>query len=163
MHRFISKITDGPVNPVNGLRRRWHRSIVKMGVDSWFTGPPHLWSYQAPRGDSLSLFNQLVVSLSTEDLLEKRNQMVETYSHYMCQCELALEEESSFERRIRISTSSEDDVRMRWHQLKTEKKRMQALAEMDRLGPTICLITQHLNAVTAGDASLIKDAVSETE
>lgn len=158
----MSSIVNGPINPDNGLPRRWHKHILKVGIADWFSGPPHFWHHKGPesvRGDSRALFNQLVMSLSNSELINKRDQLVETYSHYMNEVEIALDREYSYDRMIAESKTVERDVYARWQQNKWQKKRMWAIAEMDRLGPVICLITNHVNAVTAGDASPIEDAV----
>lgn len=158
----MSQIIDGPVNPSNGLKRRWHKHIVKAGPENFFHGPPHFWFHkgaESVRGDSRGLFNQLVMSLSTGDLANKRDQLIETYSHYMAEVQTALDRESMYDRRILKSESTAQDLHSRWMQRKYEKKRMWAIQEMDRIGPVICLITNHLNAVIAGDASPIEDAV----
>jgi len=155
-------IVDGPVNPANGLKRRWHKHIVRAGPENFFHGPPHFWFHkgvESVRGDSRGLFNLLAMSLSTEELANKRDQLIETYSHYMADVETALERESFFDRKMTRTKKPEEDVHLRWLQRKYEKKRMWALQEMDRIGPIICLITNHLNAVIAGDASPIEDIV----
>lgn len=130
-----------------------------MGVDNWFTGPPHSYSGRDVRGDSQALFNRLVMSLSDGDLKDKRDQFAETYSHYMAEVEKALENEYHYDRKIERSKSSEEDVYSRWHQRKWEKKRKWAVAEMDRLGPVICLMTDHIRAVAAGRANHTKEII----
>jgi len=130
-----------------------------MGVDDWFTGPPHSYHGRDIRGDSHSLFNRLVMNLNDAELLEKRDQFVETYSYYMTEVEKALENEYMYDRFIEKSKESAKDVHYRWQQRKWEKVRKNAISEMDRIGPVICLMTDHIKAVRAGTANPIEDAV----
>jgi hypothetical protein len=140
-------------------KRRFHKHIERMGIDSWFTGPPHSFNGRDVRGDSQALFNRLVMSLSDSELEAKRDQFVESYSHYMTEVEKALENEYMYDRMIEKSKESSNDVNFRWQQRKWEKKRKWAISEMDRLGPVICLMTTHILSVRAGIANPTKEII----
>ena len=147
-----------PLTYRNG-KRNFHKHIERMGIDDWFTGPPHSYMGRDIRGDSQALFNRLVMSLGDDELKEKRDQFAESYSHYMKEVETALTNEYSYDRLIEKSKSTEKDVNYRWMQRKWEKKRKWALAEMDRIGPVICLMTDHIKAVRAGRANPTKEII----
>jgi hypothetical protein len=141
-------------------KRKYHKHIERMGIDAWFTGPPHLWADRTTRGDSVGLFNRLVLSLDDSQLEEKRNQLAESYSHFMTSVEENLQLEYMYDRMIEKSTVTKQDVHYRWKQKKAEKSRKYALAEMDRIGPVVTMLTQHILAVRAGNANPTEDGVS---
>lgn len=145
-----------------------HPRIVKAGIRDYFVAP---WDLACkPRGDSQGIFDQLVKSSTIEELEERLQQYVESYSHWMYEIErnMKIEEvEISRQRHLHydrklLQTNADlvSSMERSAFILKSERREAAArklinfgLEEQGRTGALAGMIFKHLLNVRAGSAN----------
>lgn len=150
-----------------------HPKVLKyqIGVRNWFTKASLTPS--VVRGDSASLFNQLVSTLNLDALEDKLQQFVESYFSWMKTVEKCQSRTRTLMLQMRtndgkLSRQEDPELKKRLVERENTLKRLDkmndreqniAVSEMDRLEKIIRQLFLHTAAVRAGLANPIDDIV----